>query len=238
MKHAKAVRRIIFTVLIVAAVIVGFNTYTADYYHAKDYELQTTEVSETDAYIAYGDPQSEMGLIFYPGAKVEETAYAPVIDGLVQQGIFCVMVKMPAHLAILKPNAADEVRQEFGEVKHWYLAGHSLGGAMAGSYAAKHESELAGLIFLAAYPTRELQTLPVLSLYGSEDGVLNMEKYQEAIGLAADCREYVLEGGNHAGFGNYGSQKGDGEAGITDREQWQETIDYIMDMIRQQQGEK
>lgn len=50
--------------------------------------------------------------------------------------------------------------------------------------------------------------------------------------------EYVLEGGNHAGFGNYGSQKGDGEAGITDREQWQETIDYIMDMIRQQQGEK
>lgn len=56
MKHAKAVRRIIFTVLIVAAVIVGFNTYTADYYHAKDYELQTTEVSETDAYIAYGDP--------------------------------------------------------------------------------------------------------------------------------------------------------------------------------------
>ena len=66
----------------------------------------------------------------------------------------------------------------------------------------------------------------------------NMEKYQEAIGLAADCREYVLEGGNHAGFGNYGSQKGDGEAGITDREQWQETIDYIMDMIRQQQGEK
>ena len=74
MKHAKAVRRIIFTVLIVAAVIVGFNTYTADYYHAKDYELQTTEVSETDAYIAYGDPQSETGLIFYPGAKVEETA--------------------------------------------------------------------------------------------------------------------------------------------------------------------
>ena len=96
MKHAKAVRRIIFTVLIVAAVIVGFNTYTADYYHAKDYELQTTEVSETDAYIAYGDPQSETGLIFYPGAKVEETAYAPVMDGLAQQGIFCVTVNAGA----------------------------------------------------------------------------------------------------------------------------------------------
>lgn len=46
-------------------------------------------------YIAYGDPQSETGLIFYPGAKVEETAYAPVMDGLAQQGIFCVTVKLP-----------------------------------------------------------------------------------------------------------------------------------------------
>lgn len=137
MKHAKAVRRIIFTVLIVAAVIVGFNTYTADYYHAKDYELQTTEVSETDAYIAYGDPQSETGLIFYPGAKVEETAYAPVMDGLAQQGIFCVTVKMPAHLAILKPNAADEVRQEFGEVKHWYLAGPFSGRSHGGQLCGK-----------------------------------------------------------------------------------------------------
>ena len=78
MKHAKAVRRIIFTVLIVAAVIVGFNTYTADYYHAKDYELQTTEVSETDAYIAYGDPQSETGLIFYPPALLARQNCRPV----------------------------------------------------------------------------------------------------------------------------------------------------------------
>ena len=135
MKHAKAVRRIIFTVLIVAAVIVGFNTYTADYYHAKDYELQTTEVSETDAYIAYGDPQSETGLIFYPGAKVEETAYAPVMDGLAQQGIFCVTVKMPAHLAILKPNVADEaagVWRGKALVSGGTFSGRSHGGQLCG----------------------------------------------------------------------------------------------------------
>lgn len=39
-------------------------------------------------YIAYGDPQSETGLIFYPGAKVEETAYAPVMVGLAQRESF------------------------------------------------------------------------------------------------------------------------------------------------------
>ena len=97
----KRVRRIIFTILIVAAVIVGFNTYTADYYHAKDYELQTTEVSETDAYIAYGDPQSETGLIFYPRTKVERERRTHRLWIELAQQESCVTVKMPAHLTIL-----------------------------------------------------------------------------------------------------------------------------------------
>lgn len=46
-------------------------------------------------------------------------------------------VKMPAHLAILKPNAADEVRQEFGEVKHWYLAGTFSGRSHGGQLCGK-----------------------------------------------------------------------------------------------------
>ena len=132
MKHAKAVRRIIFTVLIVAAVIVGFNTYTADYYHAKDYELQTTEVSETDAYIAYGDPQSETGLIFYPGAKVEEISYAPLMKQLAANGLDCYLVTMPGNLAIFGMNKATDVMTAY-KYKHWYIGGHSLGGAMAAS---------------------------------------------------------------------------------------------------------
>ena len=111
----KRCAELFFTVLIVAAVIVGFNTYTADYYHAKDYELQTTEVSETDAYIAYGDPQSETGLIFYPGAKVEETAVRTGYGWACAAGNLCVTVVAGAPLPFPSRNAADEVRQEFGE---------------------------------------------------------------------------------------------------------------------------
>ena len=44
-------------------------------------------------------------------------------------------------------------------------------------------------------------------------------------------REYVIEGGNHALFGSYGIQKGDGKALITPKKQWEETADCIIDFI-------
>ena len=106
-----------------------------------------------------------------------------------------------------------------------------MGGAMAAGYAADHEAELEGLILLAAYPTKELLEFPVLSIYGSEDGVLNLEKYEKSISLAEDLTEHVIEGGNHAGFGNYGMQDGDGMAEIRIEEQWQETVDYILNFM-------
>lgn len=232
MKKKKLIRIIIIVVLLIAAVIVAFRTYTGNYYHAKAYETETSPVEESDDYIAYGDEKSSTGLIFYPGAKVEETAYAPLMDALAGDGLFCVVVKMPERLAVLDPNAAAEIMEKYDGVEQWYLAGHSLGGAMAANFAAEHESELSGLILLAAYPTKELKELPVLSIYGSEDEVLNKEKYEKSIVLADVCTEYVIEGGNHAGFGNYGEQKGDGEAAVSGEEQWQETADYILNYIR------
>ena len=44
-------------------------------------------------------------------------------------------------------------------------------------------------------------------MYGSEDGVLNMEKN----GSYETTVEIVIPGGNHAGFGSYGAQNGDGD---------------------------
>ena len=93
---------------------------------------------------------------------------------------------------------------------------------MAASCAAKHPEEFDGLLLLAAYSTADLSDsgLQVLSLYGSEDGVLNREKYEKyRANLPADTRETVINGGCHAGFGAYGPQKGDGAPRITRAEQ-------------------
>ena len=70
--------------------------------------------------------------------------------------------------------------------------------------------------------------LRVLSVYGSEDGVLNMEKYREDRAmLPEDTAETVIPGGNHAGFGSYGAQKGDGSAAISQEEQVRRTAAAI-----------
>ena len=82
--------------------------------------------------------------------------YAPLLHDLAEDGILCVLVKMPCNLAVLDMNAADSIPERFSEVTDWYIGGHSLGGAMAASYAAKHTDELDGLVLLAAYSTADL----------------------------------------------------------------------------------
>lgn len=90
-----------------------------------------------------------------------------------------------------------------------------------------------GLILLAAYPTKELKSdsLSVLSVYGSEDGVLNMEKLEKGRELMPpNHTELCIEGGNHAGFGNYGEQKGDKKAEIDREEQQEQTVEAVLKM--------
>lgn len=231
-KRSRLIRIGVCAVLCVTLFAGAGKRYLEEYYPAEAYEVQTKAVQETEEYIVFGDTKSEHGFIFYPGAKVDEKAYAPILDELSQAGICCVLVKMPYHMAVLDADAAEPIMQELTDVDRWYIGGHSLGGAMAAGFSAEHESELSGLILLAAYPTDALDTLPVLSLYGSEDGVLNRGKYENSIALASNLTEYVIEGGNHAGFGNYGAQKGDGKAEISEEEQWQETVDYILNFMR------
>ena len=101
---------------------------------------------------------------------------------------------------------------------------------MAASYTADHSEELEGLILLAAYSTSDLSDsdMAVLSIYGTEDQVLNKKKYEKYFSnLPEDTTEYVIDGGNHANFGYYGDQKGDGTAEISREEQIQQVMDQI-----------
>lgn len=196
---------------------------------------------------------TDTAMIFYPGAKVEYTAYAPIMLELAENGIDCFIVEMPYNMAIFGLNSADKLVKKYADTDnmkaftdnatinngipytHWYIGGHSLGGAMASSYAAKHTDVLDGLILLAAYPTASLNMndFKVISIYGSNDGVLNLDKYKDSLKyMPSDFSELVIEGGNHAGFGSYGVQAGDKEAAITQKEQWMQTVNEIVYCIR------
>lgn len=207
----------------------GIYLYAADYYHAEDQVVSVMSMKDTitvfDNYTVL-DADSEIGIIFYPGAKVEETAYLPLLEKLQTAGISCILIKMPLHLAFLNPNAADDVYQTLPTVKRWYMAGHSLGGAMASAYASKHSDTIHGVILLGAYVYGDIPDDQALVIYGSEDHILNKEKVNGGTII-------VLEGGNHAQFGNYGEQKGDGKASITADEQQTQCVNAIIDFIKE-----
>lgn len=184
--------------------------------------------------IVFEPEEIQKGFIFYPGAKVDEDAYAPVMKKVAEQGVLVVIVKFPLHYAFTDINAADRILEEFPMVNEWYLGGHSLGGAMGASYLEKHLDEFAGLVLLGSYSTADLSNsdLKVLSVYGSNDQVLNKESYEEnRVNLPTDFTEVVIDGGNHAYFGDYGEQKGDGSATISREEQIDKTASAILDMI-------
>lgn len=233
---------IIITALLLA-MAGGCVWYVNDYYHVVDRDgamsdTSAVKVVKTSTGYLYDGPGEDTALIFYPGAKVQDIAYAPLLKELAENGVDCYLVHMPGNLAIFGVNKAEEVlRNSVGTdaaYEHWYLAGHSLGGAMAASFAAAHSEELEGLIFLGAYSTGDLSgtDLRVLSLYGSEDQVLNREKLTESHALMpAEFTEYVIEGGNHAQYGDYGAQKGDGTATIAAEEQRKIATEKILTFI-------
>ena len=177
-------------------------------------------------------PGETDALIFYPGARVAPEAYLPLLTTLAADGIDCFLVRMPLHMAFLNMNAAADIQTAYA-YEAWYLGGHSLGGACAALYAARHPDRLSGLVLLAAYATKPLsEELRVLVLYGSEDGVLNrkaLEKGRQYLPSAAVSEE--LPGGNHAQFGDYGPQKGDGAAALSRREQTAWAADRIERLI-------
>lgn len=237
-------RQVIGGIVITMLLLLGTGAcvwYVNDYYHAEEYVENYLQSSETVAVTMEDDvvfldgSGTDHALIFYPGAKVEYTAYVPLFYTLAEQGIDCFVLKMPGNLAILGMNRAADIMEEYS-YKNWYLSGHSLGGAMAANFAANNGEELKGLILLAAYATKDLPgDLSVLSVYGSEDQVLNRESFENGRKfMPADYKEFCILGGNHAWFAYYGEQEGDGTASITKEDQQKKTAEAVATMILNQ----
>lgn len=231
------VKRIVLLALaaVFVAILIGGGIYFLTYQQAGDDASHVMEsegivvIYRTDYGYFFDGPSDGQALIFYPGARVDETAYAPLLHKLAEGGLDVCLVKMPLHFALFGMNKADQVMERYS-YDTWYIGGHSLGGAMAARYASNHRDTLKGLVLLAAYTVDEIgDGQKVLLIRGSNDTVLNLKKYEEGRKLIPEsAQELVIQGGNHAQFGDYGTQSGDGEATISAEEQQKQTADFIL----------
>ncbi len=228
--------------LFIAAIAVCFGAYVRDCYHADVEAVDIVRgISDTymveereDYYIFTSDYESNAGLIFYPGGKVESEAYAPLLARLAGKGITCILLKMPFNLAILDMDAAQGVKSAAPEIKNWYIAGHSLGGMTAAKYLKRSGEDYEGIIFLASYTIDNLSGMGIraLIIYGSNDKVMNMGRFEESQkNLPKDTTQVIITGGCHSYFGSYGVQKGDGAPDITREEQYEATVNAITDFV-------
>jgi len=238
----KSHKRLIVTLSTIVAVVViilaVFFSYVGNYYRADD---SVQEIIDSDDDITLNsnndivfDANSDVGIVFYPGGLVEYTAYVPLLKIIKDSGISCILIDMPYNLALLDSNAADKYIENMTDISSWYIVGHSLGGAFGATYTADNLDKIDGLIMLASYETKDISEsdLDVMCIYGSEDGVLNLEKYEDdKDNLPSSYVEHIIEGGNHGYFGNYGEQEGDGTAAITREEQQNQTANYISQFI-------
>ena len=223
------IRYIFMMIILVCVLLAGsFFWYVSDYYKANAIALsvlsQDNIVEKNNMTILSADNPTDTAMIFYPGAKVESEAYLPLLDQIRDSGITCILVHMPFHLAIFDINAADEIIDQFPDIQNWYMAGHSMGGAMASQFASQNQKKIKGLILMGAYIYGDYPLENTLTIYGTLDG------------LAADDIDYTvntvpIEGGNHAQFGNYGQQKGDFVASISTKQQQALTVKAIDEFV-------
>ena len=149
-------------VLILAIIAMVFTNYVDDYYRT---DLDAVEAFAPmnlvsaelhDGTLVFKPENATKGFIFYPGGKVEYTAYQPLMAACAQQSILCILVEMPFNLAVLDINAAAGIQEQYPEIEKWYIGGHSLGGSMAAFYLADHINDYDGLILLGSYSTAKM----------------------------------------------------------------------------------
>ncbi len=224
-------------VAIIMFIAIAFFVYVGNYYKA-DYVARTI-YEENNSSLEYVGDNKEYGFIIYPGGKVDEVAYMRFAKLINEKGYTTVVADFPFNIGFFGINKADDIMAKYSDVENWVIVGHSLGGVTGAVYSNENAEKVDTLVFLSSYSTEDLTDtdINVLSIKCSNDTVLNEEGYNEALVKYNEesnhFKKVMIQGGNHAGYANYGEQKGDGENEISREVQQTEVRDAILKFLEE-----
>ncbi|MGC6769724.1 alpha/beta hydrolase [Enterococcus sp. LJL128] len=241
MASKKWKKRLVFLLLLIISIGgAGFAYIKINTYHPTKQAITASVAAEEDNHTLFFKGKEENPvLIFYQGAFVDNQSYSIWAQEVAAAGYSVYLLKQPLNLAVLGMNDAEKlIKKE--KIDKYLVGGHSLGGVMASRFAHNHleDEGFQGVFLLASYPDKKgslaYSDKPVLSITGTEDGVLNKENYEEGkVYLPKNASYQVIQGGNHAGFGSYGQQKGDNPPEINNEEQQRELANMLIQWLSQ-----
>ncbi|WP_243494473.1 alpha/beta fold hydrolase [Priestia aryabhattai] len=184
---------------------------------------------ENDWIIFNSKNNNQVGIVLYPGAKVEPEAYSYYGKQLAKQGYLVAIPNVNFNFALFDSNKAQEIIDAHSSIQKWVVGGHSLGGVTASKFAYNHPKEIDGVFLLGSYPDEGTdfsnKNLPMLSIYGEKDGLSTVEKIEDTKHLLSQqTTMHEIKGGNHGQFGIYGAQKGDSKSSISVKRQQNEMV--------------
>jgi Alpha/beta hydrolase family len=171
------------------------------------------------------------GVIILPGANVVPQAYAPLAQELAKSGLYAAVLSAP------DTTFFNDVMVDSPGISNWFLGGHSLGGTTAAKYITNNPGSFDGLALMASYPDvvddLSARSLSVVSIYGNLDLIATEAEVLAGASLLPANKTVFAEvrGGNHAQFGFYGEQSGDGSAEVSGEEQTALTAASIVHMV-------
>ena len=195
---------------------------------------------KTDRWLVFLPKKKEpqVGLILYPGARVDARAYSLAVQAIAAEGYLVVIVPMPLNLAGFAINRASDVIKAFPHIVHWAMGGHSHGGAMAASFAYNNPATVKGLVLWSSYPAGKndfsARDVAAASIYETLDGRSVMKGTDSFRNRLPPHTHWTpIEGGCHAQFGWYGLQKNENVPTISHEAQQEIIITATLDLLAQ-----
>lgn len=197
----------------------------------RDERVTVTEV-EGSIVMEATEGAGATGVLYFPGARVDPYSYLYPLSDVAAAGVTVVIMDPLLNMALFDTRSIEELATAAPGVGEWVLSGHSLGGVRACMLAA--HPDVVGLVLMGSYCANDISTesIPILQVLASDDGLIDEEALNTSAPLLPpSTQKMTLEGANHASFGTYGEQPGDGVATLSRAEVREQLTRLFMTLL-------